>query len=77
MTIPESEILKLLVMLATGGLGVLVALVGWLLNRSIAQLDAKIDGLKASQDTHTSDLSALRDRVTRLETRAELSPSHP
>ena len=77
MTIPESEIIRVAVLLVGAALGLLIALVGYLLKRAIDQLDAKLDGLKSSQDTHTSDLSALRDRVTRLETRAEVAAAHP
>ena len=71
MTIPESEIIRVAVLLVGGALALLIAVVGYLLKRAIDGLDKKLDGLGATQTTQAADHAALRDRVTRLETRLD------
>lgn len=77
MTIPESELVRVAVLIVGGCLGGLVALVGWLLKRSIDQLDRKLDDLMRQLDTQRADHLALRDRVTRLEVLAEAGRALP
>lgn len=77
MNIPEGELLRVAVLIVGGCLGGLVALVGWLLKRSIDQLDRKLDELMREIGSLRTDHGALRDRVTRLEVLAEAGRALP
>lgn len=62
MTIPESEILHLVIALVGGGLGLLMLLVGWLLRRAIDGVDTRITEALDLVHGHESRIAHLEGR---------------